>query len=215
MFLFLEKISCILIAGAFDSKNVEVLTGEFGTIRLPNLPFDVYSNPSIFVQNGTILLCGGNYTEKECQQLDIGTWKRHSTLNVGRVRHSAVTTKQATFLFGSSKTYEYLPKDSTTWLMGQTDIPGGFSDGCAIAVKSEQEICLIGGSKTQKRILSFNVNDQTFREWPSRLNFGRIGHRCAFIPNTNKILITGGFNGAIGINGAGDLDVTEILDIDN
>ena len=63
MFLFLENISCILVAGAFDSKIVEVLIEEFGTIRLPNLPFDVYSNPSIFVQNGTNLLCGGNYTE--------------------------------------------------------------------------------------------------------------------------------------------------------
>jgi hypothetical protein len=44
-------------------------------------------------------------------------------LNVERAWHSAVTTQTATFVFGgdySDKTYEYLPKDSTKWLMGKT-----------------------------------------------------------------------------------------------
>ena len=90
--------------------------------------------------NGTILLCGGRNNEKKCLQLDHGTWKEHSTLNVERAWHSAVTTQTATFIFGggkSRKTYEYLPKDSTKWLMGRTEIPGGFQNGCAVAVKSE------------------------------------------------------------------------------
>merc|ERR1711902_86147 len=90
--------------------------------------------------------------------------------------------------------YEYLPKDSTTWLMGKTNIPGGFEGGCAIAVKSDQEIWLIGGVNTKKRILSFDVNEHTFQELPSQLNVGRNGHSCAFIPNTNKVMITGGRN---------------------
>ena len=34
------------------------------------------------------------------------------------------------------------------------------------------------------------------------------GHRCAFIPNTNKIMITGGYND-------GCLDSTEILDTED
>ena len=82
-----------------------------------------------------------------------------------RALHSIVATQEATYVFGgasSNKTYEYLPKDSTTWYMGKTEIPGlGFHRGCAIAVKSEQEIWLIGGWNTEKRILSFNVNDHT------------------------------------------------------
>ena len=34
------------------------------------------------------------------------------------------------------------------------------------------------------------------------------GHRCAFIPNTNKIMITGGYND-------GSLDSTEVLDTED
>ena len=158
--------------------------------------------------NGTISLCGGRKNEKQCLQLDHGTWKEHSTLNEKRVWHSAVTTQEATFIFGGSysdKTYEYLPKDSDKWLMGRTEIPGGFENGFAIAVKSDQEIWLIGGDGTEKRILSFNVNSHTFQVVPFQLNFGRYGHRCTFIPNTNKIMVTGGYDN-------GYLDSTEILD---
>ena len=127
------------------------------------------------------------------------------------IQHSAVTTQAATFIFGgfySRTTYEYLPKDSTKWLMGKTEITGGFEYGCAIAVKSGQEIWLIGGLGTRKRILSFNVESHTFHVLPFQLNVGRRSHRCAFIPNTNKIMITGGYSD-------GSLDSTEILDTDS
>ena len=46
---------------------------------------------------------------------------------------------------------------------GEDNIPGGFEKGYAIAVKSDQEIWLIGGFDTEKRVLSFNVKDHTFR----------------------------------------------------
>ena len=46
------------------------------------------------------------------------------------------------------------------------------------------------------------------QELPSQLNVGRLGHRCAFIPNTNKIMITGGFGG-------GNFNSTEILDTED
>ena len=64
---------------------------------------------------------------KQCLQLDRGTWKEHSTLNEARVWHSIETTQAATFIFGgdySRTTFEYLPKDSTKWLTGKTEIPG-------------------------------------------------------------------------------------------
>jgi len=34
--------------------------------------------------------------------------------------------------------------------------------------------------------------DHTFCELPFQLNEGRVGFRCAFIPNSKKIMITGG-----------------------
>ena len=154
-------------------------------------------------------MCGGRQNKQKCLQLDHSTWKNHSALNVARAGHSTVTTQTATFIFGGSfspKTFEYLPNDSNTWLMGTTEIPGyGFKAGYAIAIKSGEEILLIGGYETQKRILSFNVKDHTFRELQSRLNVGRIGHRCAFIPKTKKVMITGGY----------DFNSTEIFDTEN
>ena len=176
-------------------ETVEVIFGDLKTKQLTSLPLG-NTVSSMVLHDGAILLSGGYPDRKKCLQLDHGTWKEHSTLNQTRCYHSAVTTQTTTFLFGgkksnSRKTYEYLPKGSTSWLMGKTEIPGGFRDGCAISVKSDQEIWLIGGWTTEKRILSFNVNDHTFRQLPFRLNVRRCLHKCAFIPNTKKVMITG------------------------
>ena len=207
MFLFLGRIYGIIVAGGSGSSAVDFLTGDLG-FKLPTLHKNVFE-ASVFAHNGTILLCGGKNNEKRCLQMDHGTWKEHSTLNKKRVWHSAVTTQVATFLFGgyhsNSKTYEYLPKDSTKWLMGKTEIPGRFTEGYAIAVKSEQEIWLIGGVGTQRRILSFNVKNHTFQVSRFQLNVERWGQRCYSVPNTNKIMITGGYSD-------GFLDSTEMLD---
>ena len=206
----LGRISAIIVAGGSGRSSVDILPRDVGIKQLPNLPDGIHGS-SMVAHNGTILLCGGENNLKKCLKLDHGTWKEHSTLNVERTLHSAVTTQAATFLFGggySDKTYEYLSKDSTKWLMGKTEIPGGFGYGCAIAFKSGQEIWLIGGVGTKDRILSFNAKNHTFQVMPFQLNVGRFSHRCAFIPNTNKIMITGGFSD-------GYLDSTEILDTED
>ena len=181
------------------------MIGNVGTRKLPTLPEGIYGSQMV-LHNETILLCGGKNNKQKCLQLDHGTWKEHSTLNEKRSFHSAATTQKATFLFGGFHqfTYEYLPKDSKTWIMGKTEIPEGFDRGCAISVKSGTEIWLIGGAEGNgKKILIFDVNDHTFRTLPSRLIFDRFEHRCAFIPNTNKIMIIGG------------LGCLEILDTEN
>ena len=218
---FSENISCIIVSGGHDrpighlgqaSETVEVLIEDLGTKQITNLPREVGSQ-SMVHHDGAILLCGGISNLQICLKLDHGTWKRHSTLNQERVDHSAVTTQTATFLFGGSNsrhTYEYLPKGSSTWLMGKIDIPSGFGCGCAIAVKSDQEIWLIGGYGTEKRILSFSVSDHTFKELPYQLNVGRFYHSCAFIPNTRKVMIAGGFG-----DDEDFLNTTEILDTVN
>ena len=211
MFLSLGRISGIIVAGGVGS-SMDFLAGDLGMKHLPNLPKDIYGS-SMVAHFGTILLCGGFGNSDKCLQMDRGTWKEHITLNKKRVWHSAVTTQAATFIFGggySSKTYEYLPKGSAKWLIGKTELPGpGFHRGYAIAVKSDQEIWLIGDGSTEKRILCFNVNDHTFQVLPFQLNFGRQGHRCSFIPNTNKIMITGGARKGF------FPDSTEILDCED
>ena len=57
--------------------------------------------------------------------------------------------------------------------------------------------------------MSFNVNDHTFQILDLQLNVGRYGHGCAMIPNTNKIMITGGFSYARHLNS------TEIIDMED
>ena len=64
---------------------------------------------------------------------------------------------------------------------------------------------LIGGYGTERRILSFNVESHTFQVLSFQLNVGRYEARCVFIPNTNKIMITGGYR----------KDSTEILDYED
>ena len=151
-------MAATIVAGGSGRYNADILLEDLGIKQLPNLPQNIRGS-SMVAHDGTILLCGGWNNEKKCLKLDHGTWKEHSTLNEARVRHSALSTQAATFVFGgfnTSKTYEYLSKDSNEWIMGRTEIPGGFRIGCAIAVKSEQDIWLIGGYGTEKRILSFN-----------------------------------------------------------
>ena len=203
----------MLIAGR--DATVKVFNGDFKIKNFPKLPPKPLAS-SVVIHNGTILLTGGVDDDQKCLQLSHGVWKKHSNLRKPRMHHSAVATKNATFIFGgdfSTTTYEYLPKDSTKWLTGKNEIPGGFKRGCGIAVKSEKEIWLIGGVKTGKRILAFNVIDHTFKELPFQLNVKRSGHRIAFIPNTNEIMITGGT--LADHSNEKSLNSTEILDTEN
>ena len=200
--MIIEHINCLIVSSTnSDFTTFEAIIGDLGTKSLATLPS--LSLGSLVMHSGSMLLCGGTDNEQKCFQLCHGLWKEHSDLNERRIRHAAtaITTKIATFIFGGysgygpTTTYEYLPKDSNIWLMGKTDIPGdGFVLGCAIAVKSEQEIWLMGDINDGKRIISFNVNDHTFRVLPYELNVGTVGSRCAFIPNTNKVMITGGMD---------------------
>ena len=195
-----------------EISDAEILRGDLESKQLPNLPNGSFR--SMVQHNGSILIFGEMNNQSKCFKLDNGIWKDHSTLNKQRYGASAVATPVATFLFGglfSSKTYEYLPNGSTTWLMGKNDIAdGGIFGGSAIAVKSGSEILMFGGSCTLDRIISFNVDDHTSRVMDTRLIVGRRGLRCALIPKTNKVMITGGGN-----DGGYNYTSTEIFDTEN
>ena len=96
---------------------MDILLEDLEIKQLPTLPHNIQYS-SMVEHDGTILLCGGYGNSDKCLQLDHGAWKEHSTLNVKRVWHSAVTIQTATFIFGgcySNQTYEYLPEDFTEW----------------------------------------------------------------------------------------------------
>ena len=209
-----------MVGGFILNRNaslVEFLIEDFvpkqlAIKRLPHLPARIKGS-SLALHNGKFLLCGGENIRQKCFWWNHGAWRLYSNLKRNRIDHSTVTTQTATFLFGgldSPTTYEYLLKDADEWIIGKKEIPGGLYKGCAIAVRSEQEIWLIGGIGTEQRILSFNVKDHAFHVLPLQLNVGRSAFRCAFIPNTNKIMITGGHDWRYDY-----LDSTEIIDTED
>ena len=79
--LFIGWITGIIVAGGYESPVVDFLTGDLGIKQLPYLPQGI-DGSSMVSHFGTILLCGGFGNEKKCLQLDHGTWKEHSILNV-------------------------------------------------------------------------------------------------------------------------------------
>ena len=201
LLLFSVWLSSVIIAGGFNygidaQRTVEILSEAPRVKQLPNLSSYDFAFSTMILHNKTILLYGGIDNARKCFQLKSGTWIYHSTFNEARIASAAVATEKGTFVFGGGKspnTYEYLPKDSTMWQKGKVPIPDGFKNGCAIAVNSGQEIWLIGGRETERRILSFYVNWHAFEISSLKLNVEReSGHNCAFIPNTNKIIVAGG-----------------------
>ena len=208
------KTRCIIVAYGEDSNNLEILFGDFKNWH--NFLTSVlwgYSHANLALHDGEILRIGGS--TRECNKLLFASPnnEHHSILTSLRHAPSVVTTETATFVFGSRSgasrtTYEYLEKGSTTWQEGKIPIPGGFSCGSAIAIN--QEILLIGGLGTGKRILSFDVNNHSFKELSTKLNKRRYGHNCAIIPGTKNVMITGGFFGR-----EEGLESTEIFDAEN
>ena len=186
-----------------DIDTIEVLTSDLQTrnkLQLPNLPTKEMKCHSMFIHNGNIMVCvgfGKDKIMKRCLKLENGIWKSHSFFKRRRDGASIVSTDFGIFVFGgcfSSSSYEYFPNGSKKWKMGKSKIPnGGIAQGCAIEIKSKQQILLIGGARSESRILSFDMNTHQFNPWLTTLTYGRFRHACAFVPGSDsKILVTGG-----------------------
>ena len=210
--------SLILIAGSGLVSNratVELLTGS-NQKQLANLPTGSYG-PSLINHYGDILICGGyaSAPQQSCFQLSNGpSWLSHSSLNTARYHSGAATTNSGSFIFGggssSRGTFEYMTKGDTNWQTGNQYIPNGFESGCVIKI-SDEILYLIGGISSasfyERRILAFNTTNQVFTTLSTKLITGRSEHSCEFIPNTNKVMISGGYNTGV------YLTVTEVLDV--
>ena len=218
--IVIVKSPCIVIAGGDNRKeeggskpltSVEVISSfSREKMELPSLPEEITQDVistkcSMFIHDGALMVfaCTGTYSflknPWKCFEFNNGKWKEHSTLKRNRSCSTTVATDKGTFIFGgneSHKTFEYLPIGSQKWKNGKKgQLPGGFFYGCAIQIKNKHEILLING--ITDKILSFNINSHTSQELPFRLNFQREFPACAYIPGTNKILVTGGISGAI------------------
>ena len=210
----------ILVAGGNDDNSrlnsVVVLSTESSmkNKKIAELPKGIDGRPSLFLHDDNLLLCGGYGNENKCLMHENDSWTEHSTLNENRTVTSAVTTANGTFIFGgeySPQTFEFLPRNSKVWQNGRTKIPDGFAAGCTVEVPNRGEILLIGGyiSGTETRILKFEIKTQTFQEMKMSLTKEREGHICARLPDTNVIVITGGwYNG-------NTHDTTELLIVDD
>ena len=205
------KVRCFIVVGGLGNGShpkAEIIT-NFGKRQLPPLlDWEGIDGGQMAVHDGEILLFP-ELVDDEMSESKLKCFKFNKDFSKDRVHSvclakedalgsSFVTTANATYIFGGHNDptrYEYLPIGSTTWHEGKNQIPGGFEFGCAIAIKSDQEILLMGGRNKSHRILSFNTTDHTFEELPAQLKNSRLGGaRCAFIPGTKKVIITGGIN---------------------
>ena len=183
--------------------------------QLPKLP-NYFASEFLTTHNKAIIIGGrsSNYPRTfKCLKLHHGSWKEHSTFNEERICASAITTDIATFIFGGTfhdRSYEYLPNDSTSWKIGESEIPIEFQQGCAMYIPSDKYIWLLGSSWNMRSIIKFDMYAHTFQVLPLQLKEGRYQHRCIVIPGTKNILITGGRT-----TGRSYLNPTEILDTEN
>ena len=210
---------------SFLERDVEVLIKNPRNRKCHLNTEIIFQFESASLINGNILLYRGNgrkneHIASECYQLENGVWKQHSKLNRETCLPlaSVVTTKTATYIFGgdrSNRTFEYLPTNSTFWKIGKSKIPFEFTYGNAVSDELGKIIWLIGGLDSDTiRIHTFEIESHTFKESSLRLITGRYLHQSALIPNTNKIIITGGKQRQRGRDGK-TLHSTEILDTES
>ena len=172
--------------------------------KLPDLTNRIIGNMA-FLNNNTLTNCDpGAFT---CSQLQNGKWKQLNTLNKRRDSDNAVSTDHATYFFGgfgNSKTYEYLVKNSDTWILGKNEIPIEFDYGCSVALSNE-EIFLI----SNEQIVKFATSSETFTKLDSKWKpTNKTHYACSVIPGTQKIIIAGGKD-----EEGNSIDSTEILHV--
>ena len=235
----------IILSGQNESNAdkgysyVEVITGDFGKLQLPNLL--TIGGHCLAMHNGALVSCGGhagkNYRDSfgmglksslRCLQLDAisRSWKFHSVLNEDkeymRTAATAVTTKAGTFLLGFDYPLklEHLPEKAKKWRQVDFDDPDGnflglLNHTSAVVHQSNQIVWIFG----PENVSLLHLVKRSISKLASKLNVPRYNPRCSYLPNTKKIIITGGIKWIPGPDGDGDfgepLEATEIFDTED
>ena len=210
-FISVKKNSIVVVGGIGAQHNelssIEVISSDQTTrtkIEIPRFPKQIHKC-HLFIQDGVLMAAGGfNWSgsfNESCYQLKNGIWKINTKLKTKGycTPDNLVITSKAIYTFGAdkySKIVRYLPTNSKNWRVEKNSkIPGYFVFGCAVEVKSKGEIWLIGGcGERGKIILSFDLQNHTFKELPMKLLTGRSSHKCIVtkIGDSEVILVTGG-----------------------
>ena len=206
-----------LIAGGYRSisnrrlKDSEVVPqeGSICTPSVPKLPTYISYQPSLMLtQDHKIIICGGSFNEKRCLEMVSNTWVQHSSLNQKRRCASAISMESGSFFFGgidSKATWEWLPSGSSKWIPGNSSIPvPGIKRGCAVKI-SQNEIALIGGRESPRKLISYNTKTGQWKNYGNILKEGRSGHACVLF--NEKIFVVGGNSEADYFNS------TEVIDL--
>ena len=165
---------------------------------LPLLPIRISIAPSlILTQDQKILLCGGYRNFQKCLGLNKDAWQEHSSLNEKRRYAAAVTMPGGVYMMGgldSPTTWEWLPTGSDEWKRGNGIIPGGygkyrgFYQGCGVKINDE-EIALIGGVLTPRRLMKFNIKTEEFTSLGNVLKIKRENHACTVLSKSNELFL--------------------------
>ena len=106
----------------------------------------------------------------------------------------AVSMGDSTYMFGGSYVFGRASEKNTSeilknghWEEGPT-IPDGIEAGCGVAI-SKTELLLIGGSRTNKRIIKYNTKNNSWNVIAS-LQIRRSNHRC--LVYKNQVFVTSG-----------------------
>ena len=195
--LNLDETDTFVVGGSHRTSSVNIDLDECESIEdscfLPNLPYPISDNPSLFKHGRDILLCGGEGNEQTCLKLQNHKWSPFNNLLQKRIGAAVVQMKDGVYIFGGYKTggfntSEFLTHDSDVWEQGP-DIPYGFQNGCGVRI-SDTELLLIGGEETANRVLKLNVQTNTWEPTSISLHQGRKEHSCILFQN--KIIVTKG-----------------------
>ena len=125
---------------------------------------------------------GGDYSDKkQCYKLENGSWKKQSRLAQPRKSAVAIVMPNGIYCFGgfdSPCTCDFLPNRQSHWQTGPAVPEPGITRGHGVAI-SKTELLLVGGWKTENRMLKFNIERQEWSEVGSLLD-GKYSHRCFF-----------------------------------
>ena len=122
--------------------------------------------------------------------------------------------KNGVYIFSGDKTkntWEWLPDGENKWQIGTCSIPNTFEEGCAVKINDE-EILLIGGWQTFKRVLKFNTITKSFTNLGDVLKqVGKYGHACTRFED--KVIVTGGTKGYPYFTDSASTEIIHINDL--